>query len=362
MRKTLKAVAFVVYCAFFAVLAGDAPGADDQPANEVGPNLTDEPLAATFSMEKAASFLDTVASNWTRERKCGTCHTNYAYLLARPSLSRFPSQEERDIRAFFERRVAGWDGSEKSAKPRWDTEVVATAAALAINDAATTGKLHSRTREALDRMWTLQRADGSWDWLKCNWPPYEHDDYYGVVFATIGVGTAPDNYRDTPAAQRGLGRIRGYFREQKAPDLHHRAFLLWASMRLDGLMTQAERDATIRELLALQREDGGWCLPSLGTWKRHDGSANDSQAESDGYGTGVVIYILRQAGVDAKDPALQKGIGWLQTHQRESGRWFTRSLSNDKYHYITHAGTGFAVLALESCAQGAGGRASKDEK
>ena len=60
---------------------------------------------------------------------------------------------------------------DKGSKPRWDTEVVATAAALAINDAATTGTLHPLTRRALDRMWTLQKPDGDWDWLKCDWPP-----------------------------------------------------------------------------------------------------------------------------------------------------------------------------------------------
>ena len=45
-----------------------------------------------------------------------------------------------------------------SSKPRWDTEVVATASALAIHDAATTGTLHPTTRKALDRMWTLAEA------------------------------------------------------------------------------------------------------------------------------------------------------------------------------------------------------------
>jgi squalene-hopene/tetraprenyl-beta-curcumene cyclase len=61
------------------------------------------------------------------------------------------------------------------------------------------------------------------------------------------------------------------------------------------------------------------------------------------------VYVLRQAGVPARDEALQRGVSWLTGNQRESGRWFTRSLSNDKAHYITHAGTGFAVLALKAC-------------
>jgi hypothetical protein len=53
--------------------------------------------------------------------------------------------------------------------------------------------------------------------------------------------------------------------------------------------------------------------------------------------------------VPASDPALERGAGWLRSHQRASGRWFTRSLTIDNQHYITHAGTAYAVLALHAC-------------
>ena len=102
-------------------------------------------------------------------------------------------------------------------------------------------------------------------------------------------------------------------------------------------------------LRALQRPDGGWNLPSLGNWKRRDGTPNDPQAPSDGYASGLAVFVLRQAGVPATDPAIRRGVAWLVSHQRASGRWFTRSVNNDKAHYITHAGTAFAVLALRAC-------------
>ena len=108
-----------------------------------------------------------------------------------------------EVRRFFEDRVAGWDGEEKADKPRWDAEVVATAAALALNDAATTGHLHPLTRRALDRTWTVQKPDGGFDWLKCGWPPYEHDDYYGAIVAAIGAGHAPDGYAAVPGRAGG---------------------------------------------------------------------------------------------------------------------------------------------------------------
>ncbi len=312
-------------------------------------NAPDEPYADHFSIARGARFLDQVAVNWTRERKCGTCHTNYAYMMSRPAVKNVDGPEQAEIRSFFEQRVAGWDQPEKNAKPRWDAEVVATAAALALHDASTTGTLHPLTRAALDRMWTSQRADGGWTWLKCDWPPFEHDDYYGAVLAAVAVGHAPGDYKSAASARAGIEKLRGYLRATPPPDLHHRALLMWASTRLEGLMDPETKSRTIRDLLALQHADGGWSLPSLGRWHRRDGSPNDPNAPSDGYGTGFVLFMLRESGTPADAEPIARGIGWLKTHQRASGRWFTRSLSTDGAHYITHAGTGFALLALTRC-------------
>jgi squalene-hopene/tetraprenyl-beta-curcumene cyclase len=102
-------------------------------------------------------------------------------------------------------------------------------------------------------------------------------------------------------------------------------------------------------LLELQQADGGWSLPSLIEWKRHDGSANDPAAASDGYATGLAVFVLRQTDTPLSDPSVKRGAAWLLSHQRASGRWFTRSLSTDDHHFITHAGTAFAVLALRAC-------------
>jgi squalene-hopene/tetraprenyl-beta-curcumene cyclase len=332
--------------AFLLLSVAPASWAADVPAKP-GPNRPDEPLAAKLSLGRAASVLDARALAWTREHKCGSCHTTYPYLLARPALKGAP-EALAEIRQFFVDRATNWDRGQKGDAPRWDTEVVATALVLAMDDARA-GKLRPVTRQALDRAWTLQKPSGAWDWLKCNWPPMEHDDYYGATIGALAAGLAPEGYADTPKARAGLEQLRKYFKANPPPDTHHKAMLLWASTRVNGLMSTAEKEAAIKELLALQRDDGGWCLPSLGTWKRRDGSANDPKAPSDGYATGLVVYVLRQAGVPATDQRLQKAVGWLQANQRESGRWFTRSLNNDKAHYVTDAGTSFAVLALEAC-------------
>jgi hypothetical protein len=82
---------------------------------------------------------------------------------------------------------------------------------------------------------------------------------------------------------------------------------------------------------------------------RDGGKLQDKDAPSDGYATGLVLYVLRPAGVGATEKSVQRGVACLKANQRESGRWFTRSLNHNGRHYISNAGTAFAILALKAC-------------
>ncbi|MBS0260765.1 MAG: terpene cyclase/mutase family protein [Planctomycetes bacterium] len=315
------------------------------------PTRADEPLAPMLSLQRAGEYLDGAAMAWMRDRQCASCHTSYPFVMARPLLGDRRAPAFVWMRQYLERRVAGWDqNGPGTGLPSEDdeavSEVVATAATLAFDDGQATGKLHPLTRQALDRMWTLQRDDGSWNWNKHELPPQELDEYFGVVFAALGVSVAPGDYARAPSAQAGLARLKGYLQRNPPPNLHHKLWLLWASLRLEGLLTKAERAQTIAAVLALQRPDGGWNLPSLADWDRLDGTPNVKAADSDGYATGLVLYVLKQAGHTADEAPIARGLLWLQTHQRLSGRWFTRSPNADRAHYITNAGTAYAVMAL----------------
>ncbi|MEX2112832.1 MAG: squalene--hopene cyclase [Pirellulales bacterium] len=338
--RVLAVAGVLVACTEFT--AGE--NITSQNVVDPGANQSDEPLAAEFSLAKAGDFLDSASLQWQNERGCLTCHTNMAYLQARTGIADDgPAQTE--VRSFIENLVAKKWAAEG---PTSDSEVVAAATALAFHDAATTKTLHPLTRAALDRMWLDQREDGGWEWLKCGWPPMESDDHYGVTLAAIAVGVAPGDYAQSEAARQGLDKIRAYLKNNPPPTLHHRAMLVWASQSVAGLITTEEQAACAKELLALQQPDGGWSSATLGNWERGDGKPQDTKT-SDGYGTGFVIYVLRQAGISADDDAIQRGVHWLKTHQRTSGRWFTRSLNRDNKHFLTHAGTAMAVMALTAC-------------
>jgi squalene-hopene/tetraprenyl-beta-curcumene cyclase len=242
-----------VFAAGLALTAASYAGDGVDAATAVlSPNQADEPVAEAFSMDAAVGFLDHAAVTWTRDRKCFTCHTNFLYLMAKPVVAaNDPAHAE--VRSALESLVLErW----LDVGPRWDAEVVMAAATLAVDDRLTTGTLADVTREALDRMWTLQREDGGTNWLKCGWPPMESDDDYGVAVLALAAGAAPDDYQRTATARAGLDRIRRYLAANPPPTLHHEAMLVWADSYLEeDLLSDEDREKTIDALLALQKDD-----------------------------------------------------------------------------------------------------------
>ncbi len=310
----------------------------------------DEPLADEFSAKHAAIYLDRAALTWQKEKNCVTCHTNMPYLMARPSLASV-QKDSGEVRQFFEQyRTVRWAKKLPSEKQGFWPIVVGTG--LTFNDVQTTGKLSQVTRDVLDLLWTVQREDGGWTWPHCDYAPMEIDDHYGVTLAALTVGIAPDGYSQTDAAQAGLAKLRTYLSNNPPKSLHHRAMIAWCSLRIEGVASDEDRATTLDQLLELQRPDGGWSTASFLTdWQgleRDDGEPLDAET-SDAYGTGLVIVISRELGTPADEPRLQRGIQWLLSNQRESGKWFTRSPVNDAGNLISNTGSALAVLALQSC-------------
>ena len=305
------------------------------------PNSPDEPFAKAMSLVKAVEFIDRASLHWQKSRECVTCHTNGAYLMGRAKLKGNPAPHAA-VRSFFEEYVAGWKN--KQPGPHG---VVATASALALDDAAN-GQLSETTRYAFAEAWKTQREDGSWDWLKCGWGPYESDDHYGVTLAAIAVANAPEKYATSKTATSGFKKLLTWLRQNEPKLAHQKGMMLWLSEAAPQSSLKKDKARWQKDLIDLQQKDGGWAIATLGDWKRAD---NTSQIldQSDGYGTGFVLFVLRKSGIAANHPAIRRGIQWIKSNQRESGRWFTRSTYNDKHHFITHAGTTFALLALAEC-------------
>jgi squalene-hopene/tetraprenyl-beta-curcumene cyclase len=382
MLKAMRRLAgwpFIVLISLTCASRAAPPSAGQvsaEPGDSRGAITPDEPIATQFSTERAARYLDSAAINWHKTHRCTACHTMLPYMMARPYLNEIapPSAE---IRQFFEEIAAG----KRDAMPDYECKDIDGAVAigvgvsLALNDRWSRGQLHPLTRQALDRMWTLQRADGGWEWPFRDTPPLKVGEHYGVTLAAIGTGMAPGRYADTPAAKTGIEGIRRFLKERSACTLHEKAMLLWASMYIDELLSDEAKAEILLDLVLAQRSDGGWSMASLVdntgdpaldpdrviearskpgygasvlAYVGRDKTFTSSLA-SDGYATGFVIFVARQAQMPASDVRLQRGIAWLKTHQRESGRWFTPSQSWHTRHLIANAGTAYAVMAIFAC-------------
>jgi squalene-hopene/tetraprenyl-beta-curcumene cyclase len=335
-------------------------------AQSEGTGASDE---EAWDEEAAAAYLDQRQSWWAgwsvaardNDTYCISCHTVVPYALARPHLGEGsdarPSEIEQDLLANVSQRVREWQDLAPEGDQARGTESVLNALVLASSDARS-GKLGPDTRMAFDHLWATQARsgdlDGAWPWFVVDLQPWESDDapFYGASLAALAVGTAPEGYAATEEAQAGLARLRGYLDGlyDRQP-LFNRLTLLWASTTLPGVLDSERKAAIIEEVLALQEDDGGWSLASLGEWERTDGTALPTG--TDGYATGLVAFTLRQAGLSSENSQLRRGLSWLRRHQDPTeGSWAAESLNKERDpasdigRFMRDAATAYAVLAL----------------
>jgi squalene-hopene/tetraprenyl-beta-curcumene cyclase len=199
-----------------------------------------------------------------------------------------------------------------------------------------------------------QELAGAWAWLNFHYEPWESPSspYFGASLAALAIGTAPENYASAPEVADNVKLLREYFgRETDKQSLFNRAMGLWASTKVENLLTRQQQQAIIEAAFAAQQPDGGWSTASLGRWQRVDNTPLDTG--TDGYATGLVTLALRQAGVPASDPHVAKGLAWLRANQnRTTGQWTAVSLNknrdpnSDAGKFMSDAATAYAVLAL----------------
>ncbi len=333
-----------------------------------------------WDAKAAAAYLDARQTWWaawpTAARDHGTfcvsCHTVLPYALARPALrltlaEAAPTPAESHLIDNVDARVTRWNemapyypdqtrGIPKTSESR-GTEAIFNALILAMRDRGT-GRLENDTQLAFDHMWDLQMKTGdlagAWAWLNFHNEPWESPTsaYFGAAIAAVAVGSAPVPYAASPAIQDNLKRLRGYFdREFDHQPLSNRLVLMWASGKVEGLMSSEQRHSVADAAFGLQRQDGGWSFASLGNFSRADGTPIET--DSDGYATGLAVLALESAGVPSSDARLQRGLDWLRAHQDPAtGRWWAsspnkrRDPQSDAARFMSDAATAFAVLAL----------------
>lgn len=361
---------------------------------------SETPPVAEWDKAAAARYLDSRMDAWwenaksletgSTETKCISCHTAVPYAWVRPALRRAsgvaePTAHEARILDSVRRRVEYAESEQPYYDHTEDKKIESRGVEAVLNAFVLTGRdLETGSPEpsaptvaAISRLWDVQRGDGAWDWLDFGLEPYETPDavFQGATMAALAVGSEPGMRASASDKGRaGLERLRAYFRSSLASQrLFNRAWALLASSRLERILTDAEREAILRDLETRQRPDGGWSLADLGMWRwtRQEApyappGVTDGEllAASDGYATGLVVYAMRQAGRAVESPAVRKGQQWLREHQTPErvddpswAPWRAHSLNYDREHggpkgepwrrmFMSDLATAFGVLAL----------------
>ncbi len=321
----------------------------------------DEPIAKAFSAPKASAYLDDAAKAWAGQRECVSCHTTGAYLRYRPALTAQLGSPDEAMRGFFVselRKLKATDRSKFKGGTR-TAQAVYIAAGLAEWDKHVSKKLSPETDEALRFMFELQQKNGAWQSLDC-WPPYESSAYQEATVAIMATSAAPGWLQSDldPNVRRRIEQTAEFLASTPPPHDYARVIKLWAATSHPSIVRPGERQALINVLWKHQNNDGGWSIRSFARPEEWGGGNRAEKLRkepefknppSDGHMTGLAVLVLREAGVSADDPRLRKAVKWIKSNQRESGRWWTRSLNTDKFHFITYSGTAYPLLALMKC-------------
>jgi len=188
---------------------------------------------------------------------------------------------------------------------------------------------------------THQMADGHWAFGPESRPPLCAGDLNQTVLSMRALqlySPRVDKAAYAKSIQLAVAWI-GEFRPRTNYDLAWRLQgLVWGGSSKDAVL-KARRD-----LLAVQRPDGGW--------------SDLASMESGAFTTGLAMMALQGSRLPVTDPAYQRGVEYLLNTQLEDGSWHvrTRSAGFQPYfdngfphgvdQWISAAGTSLATIAL----------------
>ncbi|HEX5106373.1 MAG TPA: prenyltransferase/squalene oxidase repeat-containing protein, partial [Pirellulaceae bacterium] len=203
------------------------------------------------------------------------------------------------------------------------------------------------TAAVVEYLIKYQADRGHWR-TSSNRPPSEASPFTTSYVALRGLTAfGSEEQQERIAARRD--QLREWLVKTPANDNEDRVFRLLALKAVEAEATEIE--SAVKELLAKQREDGGW--------SQLDSGEPETATQSDAYATGSALVALHQAGdLCTDDPAWQRGLRYLLKTQKDDGSWHVPSRSkpfqayfesgfpHGKDQFISCAASGWATWAM----------------
>ena len=314
VRASVIGVLSLWLCSAIFVQA-ELPAADVEPI----PPATTEQIHQ--SVDRAIGYLQAECGHWLRTRKCAACHHAPMPLWA---LSEAGQRGYAIDQSFLSETIESILGSKDklmSSKvfpnpadtpdPRPQGRGLNLGLPFLAVAARSLPALSEGQKQSLkliaEEIVSKQQADGSWEFFATlRRPPINESqttDAAWIIMALEG-----ESGPDFPESQRlALSKAITWLESAVPQDLHQdKALKLIIAARI-GKSREAMQ-ATINELMALQRSDGGW-------------SQTVPELKSDAFATGQTLYALSLAGDTAERPEIKRAIDFLIATQLPDGSW-----------------------------------------
>ena len=264
------------------------------------------------AIQKSIPYIERDGEKWIKVKKCNSCHMIPFMLWS------LHEAELRGIKVHSKRLAELDDWSATAIMPQKDRKTPPkgseTQAQLLIARAGYGGELEERFQKMLQRVVEAQEDYGGWQaggqlptQKRSKRETAEVSTLWNLLALRTVDGAEEQRPKIEEAAEKWLASSElAKNRSAKSAE--------WFTMRLllEVRRGNEEAIATARsELLALQREDGGW------GWL--------TGSESDALATGPAILALTQTGLTGEDESVQKAVKFLLETQHKDGTWRVES-------------------------------------
>ena len=282
------------------------------------PPATTEQIHLT--VDRAIGYLQKESADWLNTRKCAACHhapmpfwalseaDQQGYAIDKPYLadkieSLLGSKENLLASRIFPNPADPPDPRPQGRGLNMGLPMLAVAARSL--PSLTEGQKHS-LQLINEQVLSKQMPDGSWEWFPgLRRPPINESqttDAAWIIMALEGETTT-----ESPPAQREAFAKATAWLDTQPRELHQdKALKVLLGVRAGK--PRDELQSTIDELLALQRDDGGW-------------SQTVPEPKSDAFATVQTLYVLALAGYTADQPPIRRAIDFLVATQVPDGTW-----------------------------------------
>jgi hypothetical protein len=270
------------------------------------------------AVDRGIGYLQLESSAWLKTRKCAACHHaplplwalseagQHGYAIDKTYLTDTIESLLGSREALLSSRV--FPNPADPPDPRPQGRGLNMALPMLVVAARSLPSLTDGQRQSLqliaEEIISKQQPDGSWEFFDgLRRPPINESQTTDAAWIIMALASADASDQQRAALSKGIEWLAA----ANLQDIHQDK-VLKVLLGVRSAQPRESLQATIDELLALQRADGGW-------------SQTVPELRSDAFATGQTLYVLSLLGFTAEQTEIRRGIDFLVATQTPTGNW-----------------------------------------